>query len=490
MPELSGNSRLQLVHLNFSPDGRYFLAGTSTTEFAYDLAESRDLKLPSSIRNVMHATFTFVDSDSVLGLNDFNPAKSPLLKFPTGEHVRDVRLAYGLNLEPTAHGRYVAIGPLDTGKRGFIDPTTGKMNGIVREDAGDIYDDTVVYEERDGRILLIEVLSAKILARAQLTQSNLGDNRAIAVSEDFNWLAASTGSRGAVWDIPHNARVQHVRAFTEGWFADDDSFYADFPEKDKHERAVVELNKQGAASPVYSIADRLANQEGPYLLVRKPSKNNSYQRKNWTYELRDFRTNTTLWTRNFPQEPPSLAWTPDYKEVLMGWPVSSGAAHDELKQFPDLKSSAEKEDVLYELADVRTNSIVGELLVKTNKYSFSVRSVKMDADWVALQVSGDRVLMYSLASGKEAGHVFGQAPVISSTGGVFAVTTSEGEMKVYGLADSQLRRTYRFPVSIAYKKFSPDGKRLFVLTRDQTAYVLDLAASQEQPSITVKATPQ
>jgi WD40 repeat protein len=490
MPELSGNSRLQLVHLNFSPDGRYFLAGTSTTEFAYDLAASRDLKLPSSIRNVMHATFTFVDSDSVLGLNDFNPAKSPLLKFPTGEHVRDVRLAYGLNLEPTAHGRYVAIGPLDTGKRGFIDPTTGKMNGIVREDAGDIYDDTVVYEERDGRILLIEVLSAKILARAQLTQSNLGDNRAIAVSEDFNWLAASTGSRGAVWDIPHNARVQHVRAFTEGWFADDDSFYADFPEKDKHERAVVELNKQGAASPVYSIADRLANQEGPYLLVRKPSKNNSYQRKNWTYELRDFRTNTTLWTRNFPQEPPSLAWTPDYKEVLMGWPVSSGAAHDELKQFPDLKSSAEKEDVLYELADVRTNSIVGELLVKTNKYSFSVRSVKMDADWVALQVSGDRVLMYTLASGKEAGHVFGHAPVISSTGGVFAVTTSEGEIKVYGLADSQLRRTYRFPVSIAYKKFSPDGKRLFVLTRDQTAYVLDLAASQEQPSITVKATPQ
>jgi hypothetical protein len=172
-----------------------------------------------------------------------------------------------------------------------------------------------------------------------------------------------------------------------------------------------------------------------------------------------------------------LAWTPDYKEVLMGWPVSSGAAHNELKQFPDLKSSAEKEDVLYELADVRTNSIVGELLVKTNKYSFSVRSVKMDADWVALQVSGDRVLMYSLASGKEAGHVFGQAPVISSTGGVFAVTTSEGEMKVYGLADSQLRRTYRFPVSIAYKKFSPDGKSVAFTTR-ALEYVLDLAASQ------------
>jgi WD40 repeat protein len=488
--ELEGNSNLPLAHLAFSPEGRYFLAGTNMTEFAYDLVESRDIKLPSSIRDVMHGAYAFVDSERVLGLNDFNPAKSPLLKFPTGEHLRDVGLAYALSLQPTAHGKYVAIGPLKTGRRGFIDPATGKLNGIIKEDAGDIYDNTVVFEELDGRILLIEVPSAKILARAQLTQSHLGDNRAIAVSEDFNWLAASTGSRGAVWDIPHNARVQHVRAFTEGWFADDDSFYADFPEKDKQERAVVELNKQGAASPVFSIGDLLASQQGPYLLVRRPSKDNPYQRKNWTYELRNFRTKTTLWTRYFPQEPPSLAWTPDYKGVLLGWPVASGAAREELKQFPELKSAAEKEDMLYEFVDISTNSVVGRLLAKTNKYSFSVRSAKVDRDWVALQVSGDRVLTYSLASGKEVGHVFGHSPEIASAGGVYAVSTGESGVNVYGIADSQLRRTYQFPVSVAYKKFSPDGKRLFVLTRDQTAYVLDLHSTQEQPSVTVKASPQ
>ncbi|MBZ5684600.1 MAG: M48 family metalloprotease [Acidobacteriia bacterium] len=488
--ELEVNSNLHLAKMTFSPDGRYFLAGTMTAELAYDLPASRELKLPSSIRNVMHGEFTFVDSERVLGLNSFNPAKSPLLKFPTGEHLQDLGLAYALNLEPTALGKYVAIGPLKTGKRGFIDPTTGKLNGIIKEDAGDIYDNTVLFEELDGRILLIEVPSAKILARAQLMQSHLGDNRTIAVSPDFNWLAASTGSRAAVWDIPHNARVQHVRAFTEGWFADDDSFYADFPEKDKQERAVVELSKQGAASPVFSIGDLLASQEGPYLLVRTPSKDNPYQRKNWTYELRNFRTKTTLWTRHFPQEPPSLAWTPDYKEVLMGWPVSSGAAHEELKQFPELKSAAEKEDMLYEFVDVSSNSVVGKLLVKTNKYSFSVRSVKVDGVWMAVQVSGDRVLTYSLASGKELGHVFGHSPAISSAGGVYAVSTGEGGVNVYGIANSQLRRTYQFPVSIAYKKFSPDGKRLFVLTRDQTAYVLDLNSTQEQPSGVVKATTQ
>ena len=486
--ELGGKSSLQLVQLNFSPDGHYFLAGSTTSEFAYDVTTNREAKLPSSIRNAMHGEFTFVDSECILGLNTFNPAKSPLLKFPDGEHLRDVGLDYALHLRPTAHGKYVAIGPLKSGKRGFLDSATGKLSGIVREDAGDIYDDTVVYEERDGRILLIDVPTKKVLARAQLTQSHLGDNRAIAVSPDFNWLAVSTESRGALWDIPHNARVQHVRAFTEGWFADDDSFYADFPEKDKQERAVVELNQLGDASPVFSIGELLASQEGPYLLVRIPSRDNPYQRKNWTYELRDFRAKATLWTRHFADEPPSLAWTPDYKEVLLGWPISSAAAHEELKQFPELKSSAEKEDLLYELTDVTTNSVVGKLLVKTNKYSFSVRSVKVDGNWVALQVSGDRVLTYSLASGKELGHVFGDSPAISSAGGVYAVSTGHGEMNVYGLADSQLRRTYQFPVSIAYKKFSRDGKRLFVLTRDQTAYVLDLTSTEEQPAGTVKAT--
>ena len=74
--------------------------------------------------------------------------------------------------------------------------------------------------------------------------------------------------------------------------------------------------------------------------------------------------------------------------------------------------------------------------------------------------------------------------------GSVPLLTREGEVDVYGLSDSQLRRTYKFPGSIVYKKFSDDGKQLFVLTRDQTAYVLDLNATTEQPASVVKATAQ
>lgn len=481
---------LPLARLKFSPDGHYFLAGGTMNDFAYNLLESHEAKVPAAIRHVAHGEFTFVDNEHVLWLNEFNPARSAVVKFPSGQRVKEVGLHSGLSLEPTVQGKYVVVGPLNTGKRGFMNMTDGKLNGVCKEDACDIFDDTAVFEEIDGRIFLIEMPSGKITARAQLKQAHLGESRAIAVSGDFDWLAASTKNRGAVWDISHNVRVQYVRGFTGGWFGDGDSFFADFSEKDNSKRSIVKLSTLRSAGEVFSIGDLLASQEGPYVLVRTPSRDNRYQRKDWTYELRGYDAKTTFWTRHFPQEPPSLTWKPDYTAVLLGWPVSSVAAHDEMKQLPELKGAAEREDIFYELVDIKSNSIVGKLVVKTNKYSFRVKSTAFDGEWVAFGVSGDRVILYSITSGKELGHVFGSAPAVSSTGGVYAVSSSEADVLVYGLADSKLRREYRFPVSVAFKKFSADGKKLFVLTRDQTAYVLDLNAVKEQPSGVVKATAQ
>jgi hypothetical protein len=276
--------------------------------------------------------------------------------------------------------------------------------------------------------------------------------------------------------------VQHVRGFTGGWFAQDDSFYADFPKLDQQERMMVHMDALGNAAPIYPIGDLLAVQEGPYLLVRTPAHDNPYARKNWTYELRDFRSKNTLWSRRFAQEPPSMTWNSNDDAVLMGWSASEVAAHDEMKQFPDLKSSAEKEDMFYELVDIRKGSVLGKLRVKTNKFSFSVRRAVVDGDCVALQVSGDRVLTYSLSSGKELGHVFGSAPAISNVAGEYAVSGTGGEVNVYDISTSQLRHAYKFPVSVAFKKFSSDGRGLFVLTRDQTAYVLDLSVTEAQAS--------
>ena len=46
------NVNLQLARMKFSPDGHYFVAGTATNEFAFDLLENHETKVPGSIRNV------------------------------------------------------------------------------------------------------------------------------------------------------------------------------------------------------------------------------------------------------------------------------------------------------------------------------------------------------------------------------------------------------------------------------------------------------
>ncbi|MEO7505627.1 MAG: hypothetical protein ABIZ95_00195, partial [Pyrinomonadaceae bacterium] len=53
------------------------------------------------------------------------------------------------------------------------------------------------------------------------------------------------------------------------------------------------------------------------------------------------------------------------------------------------------------------------------------------------------------------------------------VQNAKGTLDLYELKTFQKREQYAFAANIALVQFNPDGKRLFVLTADQTAYVLD-----------------
>ncbi len=90
--------------------------------------------------------------------------------------------------------------------------------------------------------------------------------------------------------------------------------------------------------------------------------------------------------------------------------------------------------------------------------------------------STNRLLVYSLSSGEQKGKFFGRRPTISP-GGLLAAENERGQLSVYDLNSLARREEYVFTSPIAYTGFAPDGKRLFVLTADQTAYVLDVAAS-------------
>jgi hypothetical protein len=55
-----------------------------------------------------------------------------------------------------------------------------------------------------------------------------------------------------------------------------------------------------------------------------------------------------------------------------------------------------------------------------------------------------------------------------------AVDVGGGRMTVYDLTSMRRRHDYAFTSPVEYAAFSTDGSRLFVLTANQTVYVLDL----------------
>jgi hypothetical protein len=111
----------KLVEMAFSPDARYFLAGASGSQFAWDLKDRRELSLPGSIKDLMKSSITFLGPDRVVGVNTSTPAKSPILRFPSGERLQEVHLATGIGIRAATHGEFLLVGPLRKFPLGLFD---------------------------------------------------------------------------------------------------------------------------------------------------------------------------------------------------------------------------------------------------------------------------------------------------------------------------------------------------------------------------------
>ncbi|MGI8917266.1 MAG: hypothetical protein ACR2H6_01605 [Pyrinomonadaceae bacterium] len=67
---------------------------------------------------------------------------------------------------------------------------------------------------------------------------------------------------------------------------------------------------------------------------------------------------------------------------------------------------------------------------------------------------------------------FGRADV-SPGSNLLAAENGDGLMTLYDLDSLDKQEQFTFPSRISLLRFSEDGKRLFILTANQTAYVVD-----------------
>ena len=492
LASLLGDSEFSLgntefIGMSFSPNGQYFLAGDNSVRFtalgslasesqslAYDLTSHAVVPLKGDIKKVVASGFAFVGTDKIVGRHP-DPKKSGLYSFPAGEIVESFPMP-GESYRDVASGSYVIM---RNGKRGLLDLSVQKVFTLQRP-VLDAFGDSVLSEQRNGTLGMFSLKGAPV-QMVSLPQSPLGRIYAADVSPDFQWLAVSGYSRGAVWNLAQGSMAFYIRGFRGAHIDEDKILYADFPKLNEVERNIAQLNLINKTTAAGPTLDGSAQQSGPYVTeIKRGKKSNDY----WTdvvMEVKDARTLSLLWSTPFPKLRPRHWINPQGGTMTLLWPLASGAALAEVKSSPALTAQMagfkEKEgDYLLKVLDVKNGHTLGQLLIETGKGSFRIRDVITEGDSVVISDTQNRTLVYSLSTGRQKGQIFGGRAALSAASNLLSVENGDGLLSLYNLQTLEKLEQFTFQSRLSLLRFNPQGKRLFVLTGNQAVYVLDVSA--------------
>jgi hypothetical protein len=146
------------------------------------------------------------------------------------------------------------------------------------------------------------------------------------------------------------------------------------------------------------------------------------------------------------------------------------------RQFEALKAR-KNELVLLGVLDFRTGAVRADVLIDFGRDSFRPVTVFAAGGHVVIGDNANRTLVYSTETGKTLGHAFGSALDVATGPPRVCVQNAPGEISVHSLPALEKAGELVFTSEVVFARFSPDGRRLFVLTGDQTANTIDLAAT-------------
>lgn len=521
----SDSNGLELFQTEFSPDGRYFVAGRvlrlSSRNFSlttgitgratvnagnegilgFDMVKKEEMKLGSDLRKIIASPFAFYSNDQIIGQNSDDPDKSGIYSFPSGKQIERFTLS-GDSITKVHKGNYILVRPLKVAPVGVFDLDQKKFLIANNTPAFDAYDNVIVSENKTGVLGLYRLDKDEVVAEINLPESYFGNLRTVTVSPDLNWVAVSDKSRGAVWSLYSGKQTFYVQGFRGAYFDKSGKIYADFARTEKTPRQIAVMDigskEMGAGREVERPNTR---QYGKFLFTTigedKPKKKkdddktekpsymienpDDYQvREKGTIEVRDVVSDEMLWSRKFPDEMPSRFFNPTKETMAFIWRLKSSSAKSIVKNDENLKkmSSAmgDKDgDYLVQVVEAATGNVVGQTLIETGEGSFGIRRASADGDWLAVTDTENRILFYSLADGTLKHRFFGGDVTISSETNLAAVENFAGQISIYDLIKGEKINELNFKTPVITAQFDKYGKKLFVLTADQEAIIFDTA---------------
>ncbi|HEX7330207.1 MAG TPA: M48 family metalloprotease [Pyrinomonadaceae bacterium] len=515
----------KLFNLEFSPDSRYLIASrsnqgrfkfkynamtvdeTENTLLALDLSTLKPVSTGGDLKNATRRSFIFIAPDKILAQMPSSVNDAGIFSFPQGKRLAKFPVSAD-EFKLTGNPNYVVIKPLANATMGIFDVAKGTIvSGMNKADVT-FWNDLMIFELATGSVSISQtkydeagkILRSTNVATIDIPVGSMSRLYAANVSDNMQWLAVSSKTRGAIWDLSSGDRKMHVRGFRGAIVAPNGTAIGDFPKLEPVNHSLVYMNATtNEANALREIPEKGARQHGRFVMLRQSLKASpkpkdvdkalaqmaSEQSDEETlsrevkFELRDVINDKVVWFSEFKKEAPRFFFDDYSGRLIFYWDLGSEAGKTRLKENPALQERARQmgnkdDDYLVEVVDAFAGKSVGVLLLETGQGSFDIRSGFSEADWLVLRDDNNRVLVYSIKDGELRHRFFGAHAAMNPSGNQLIVENYPGELTLYDLASGNTQARLRFKTGASFVRFSLDGKKLFVLTAAQVTYAFDL----------------
>lgn len=499
----------RFFNIEFSPDSSIVMVSRYHVLLALNLGTMKPVDTGGDLKSVAKRSFIFLDSTRILGTTSDGIDNSGFFSFPEGKRLSRFKFA-GNEFKRTANPNYIIVKPLEKSKMGLFDLSRNKIVAASDRLDAALWGDFLVYESVAGTVLLSKIRFDEAKQMLELTPAgtidipvaSIGQLNAADLSGNFQWLVASTKTRGALWSLSSGERKLFVRGFQGALVADDGFGIGEFPRQDKVNHNLSLFNPlTSEARSIREIPETGAKQFGNFLLLRrslkkveKTKEENAELEKTGTsdeslsertlasnvqFELREVVNDKLVWSREFPKEAPGFFFDSFSGRLIFYWTLGSDVGKAKLKEDASVAARARElgnvdDDYLIEVVDAYAGKTVAILPLETGKGSFAIKSGFSDGDWLVLGDSENRVLVYSLKDGDLRHRFFGTKAAVNPARSQIAVENFPGELTFYDLTTGDTQARLNFPSQAVFVRFSLDGKKLFVFSGAQTAYAFDV----------------
>lgn len=527
--------RRKFFHVEFSPDSKTVVVSRSSsyrfkflygglradssddTVVALDLATLKPINISGEFKKRTRLPFVFIGPGKILFMSRSREEDGGMLSFPEGKRLSKFPIAARV-VKATENSRFVIVKPLSQTRMGFVDVDEGKLVAALDKRDAALWGDVLVYETAAGTILVakvqldeskktMDIVSSELI---EIPLGQLSNVSTVEISPNFQWLAVSSKTRGAVWNLNSGERHLYVRGFRGALLTESGAGICEISKSSEANHSLVRFNPLNKNLDILKeLPDRGAQLFGPFLLTRESLKQRKVAEdqqekdeegpfapqtsevslsREVRIELKNIVTNKVVWFSEFPKEAPNLFFDSYSGRMILYWPLSSDAAKARMKSDPSLTASAnamgnKDDDYLIEIIDAFAAKSLGHILIETGKGSFDITNGLSEGDWLVLHDSENRFLAYSIKERELKNRFFGAEAALNPSRNQIVVENYPGELTVYDLVSGESQGRLIFNSNAEFVRFSLDGRKLMVLTDQQKVYVFD-AQKQFLPAIT------